>query len=89
MQAHWANLLTLARLVSALPCAWAVMSNAWITAAWLFVFAAISDFADGPLARRYHSNTPLGGLFDHSTDALFVVVVLIALVVEAFVANRE
>ena len=85
MRAHWANLLTLARLVSTIPCAWAVVSDAWITAAWLFTFAAVSDYVDGPLARRYNSNTALGGLFDHATDALFVVVVLVALHTQDYV----
>ena len=49
MTPHWANLLTLARLVSTIPCAWAVAHGHWLAAAWLFTFAALSDLVDGPL----------------------------------------
>lgn len=75
----WANLLTVLRLASAGPCAYAVVVGSWRWAAALFTVAAITDLLDGPVARRYNHASNLGGLLDHATDALFVVVALGAL----------
>lgn len=79
MQPHWANLLTLSRLACVAPCGWAIAYEHWPLATALFVVAVITDFADGPLARRYRQDSPLGGLLDHGTDATFVVVTLATL----------
>jgi len=49
-------------------------------AAWLFAFAAITDFFDGHLARRWKRTTPLGNFLDTTADKLLVAGVLIALV---------
>jgi phosphatidylglycerophosphate synthase len=75
----WANSLTLLRLLAIGPAAWAIVSGHWLLAALLFTLAALTDLADGPLARRYDHATPMGGLFDHGTDALFVSITLGAL----------
>ena len=75
----WANGLTLLRLIAIGPAAWAIVTGQWLLAAGLFVLAAITDLADGPVARRYGHVSPLGGLFDHGTDALFVSTTLGAL----------
>ena len=48
-------------------------------AAWLFAFAAITDFFDGHLARRWKRTTPLGNFLDTTADKLLVAGVLIAL----------
>lgn len=44
----------------------------WWIAALLFTAAVVSDVYDGKLARKYNQVSPLGGLLDHGTDALFV-----------------
>lgn len=75
----WANLLTVLRLASIGPCAYAVLTGSWPWAAGLFVVAVTTDLLDGPMARRFGHASTLGGLLDHTTDALFVVVVLGAL----------
>jgi phosphatidylglycerophosphate synthase len=80
MWVTWANLLTLCRLGLAIPCALAILGGAWPLAAGLFAIAVLTDLLDGPLARRFEQVTPLGGLFDHATDAWFVTIVLAALV---------
>ena len=82
---RWANALTLLRLLSMLPCAWAVVASNWAVAAALFVLAVVTDLADGPVARRADTPSALGGLFDHGTDALFVVVLLFALNSHAYI----
>jgi len=75
----WANLLTLLRFGCIGPCAWAIVSANWVTAALLFSLAVITDLVDGPVARRFQHESSLGGLLDHTTDAAFVSVNLAAL----------
>lgn len=88
-QAHtwltWANALTLLRLIAIGPTAWAIVSGQWQLAALLFTLAALTDLADGPLARRYGHASPIGGLFDHGTDALFVSITLGALAAAGYI----
>jgi CDP-diacylglycerol--glycerol-3-phosphate 3-phosphatidyltransferase len=50
------------------------------TAAALFAFAAITDFFDGRLARRWKQTTTLGNFLDTTADKLLVSGVLVALV---------
>jgi CDP-diacylglycerol--glycerol-3-phosphate 3-phosphatidyltransferase len=50
------------------------------TAAALFAFAALTDFADGRLARRWKQTTTFGTFLDTTADKLLVSGVLIALV---------
>jgi CDP-diacylglycerol--glycerol-3-phosphate 3-phosphatidyltransferase len=50
------------------------------TAAVLFGVAAVTDFLDGRLARRWKQTTPLGTFLDTTADKLLVSGVLIALV---------
>ena len=71
-----ANGLSAARLLAALPCAYAVAVSNWPVAAAVFCFAVATDMADGPLARRRGEASRLGGLVDHSADALFCIAVL-------------
>ncbi len=80
------NLLTLARLVFIpllvilfyLPYAWSLP----LTAA-LFGLAAITDWLDGYLARRWDQSTPFGAFLDPVADKVMVAVAL-ALLVERF-----
>ena len=39
----------------------------------IIVVAIATDLLDGPIARRTGTATPLGGIFDHTTDCIFVV----------------
>lgn len=51
----------------------------WQAAAVVLWLAIATDMADGYLARRFDSETSLGGLLDHSSDAFFVALALVAL----------
>lgn len=70
-----ANALTALRLLLVVPFAFFmtkgdVRSAAFALVVW--VVALITDFLDGPIARRRGTVTALSGTFDHTTDFLFV-----------------
>jgi CDP-diacylglycerol--glycerol-3-phosphate 3-phosphatidyltransferase len=68
-----------------------------LAAAVLFVIAALTDFVDGKLARRWKLSSPLGSFLDTTADKLLVACVLIALLdvghvaawVAAVIISRE
>lgn len=68
----WANLLTGVRLISLPIIVYTLLQQLWLAAALLFTLAVITDIYDGKIARKLGQSSPLGGLFDHATDALFV-----------------
>lgn len=68
----WANLLTLIRVATLVPLVYAILNSLWPWAAAVFTIAVVTDFYDGKLARSLEQTSPLGGLFDHATDAAFV-----------------
>lgn len=67
-----ANALTAIRLLLVPLLAWYVVGDQWLFAAITITFAIITDIYDGKLARLFNSASPLGGFFDHGTDALLV-----------------
>lgn len=78
-----ANQLTLVRIVLIplfvvvfyLPFEWAHFASAMI-----FSVAAITDWADGYVARKYNQTTPFGAFLDPVADKLMVVIALVLLV---------
>lgn len=77
------NILTLGRIV-VIPIMVATFYwfGAWgnILAAALFAMAAITDWFDGYLARRWNQATPLGAFLDPVADKLIVAAALVLLV---------
>jgi phosphatidylglycerophosphate synthase len=70
-----ANALTAVRLVLALPIAVALARSERLApgvVALLIVVAIVTDFLDGPVARRQGTASASGMLLDHGTDCLFV-----------------
>src|ERR1700722_14499014 len=70
-----ANALTAIRLLLVLPFAFFMAQGdrrSAILALVAWVVALITDFLDGPIARRRGTVTAWSGTFDHTTDFLFV-----------------
>ncbi len=83
MPMHLPNVLTLSRIVAIplvvglffLPDPW----NSWATLA-VFVYAGVTDFLDGYLARAWNQQSAFGRMFDPIADKLLVAAVLLMLV---------
>ncbi|HVB56091.1 MAG TPA: CDP-alcohol phosphatidyltransferase family protein [Candidatus Acidoferrales bacterium] len=70
-----ANALTVLRLLLVAPFAFFMTKGDVrfaVFALVVWVVALITDFLDGPIARRRGAVTALSGTFDHTTDFLFV-----------------
>ncbi len=79
---HWltiANALSIARLAAVPFSLYAVLSGNWRLAAGIFAGAVASDILDGVVARRRGTVSALGGILDHTADAIFVTVTLWAI----------
>ena len=74
-----ANAVSLARLVAAPYSLVVALEERWLLASAIFVGAVVSDMLDGYLARRAGRESALGGLLDHSADAIYVTLTLWAL----------
>ena len=73
------NLLTLARIVAIVPLVAFIEAGWWVAAFALFVAAAVTDWLDGFLARRWNQQSDLGRMLDPIADKLIVAAVLVAL----------
>ncbi len=73
------NILSLGRLASTGFIMWAIDTARWETAIVIFLLAAISDWVDGYIARRFHQSTVLGRQLDPLVDKITVIAVLIHL----------
>jgi phosphatidylglycerophosphate synthase len=80
-----ANAVTLTRVACVPLLVAAVLQQAHLAAAAIFAWAVLTDLIDGRIARSRGEVSNLGGLLDHSTDALFCSVGLGALAFEGVV----
>ena len=78
-QPRWlttANVISLARLAATPFSLAAVLHGNWRLAGMIFAGAVASDLLDGIIARWRSTVSNLGGVLDHTADAVFVVVTL-------------
>lgn len=71
-----ANVVSLARLAATPFSVVAVLDANWRLAGMIFAGAVASDFLDGIIARWRNTVSNLGGVLDHTADAVFVAVTL-------------
>src|SRR2546423_13411978 len=76
---HLPNLLTTLRLAAAPATAGLLVEGHFGAALALFIFAGLSDAADGFLAKRFGLSTPLGRFLDPLADKALMLAVFITL----------
>jgi cardiolipin synthase (CMP-forming) len=79
------NLISGLRILLVAPIAVALLHRRWPAAIVLLGVAAVSDGADGFLAKRYGWQSPLGALLDPAADKLLVAAVFVALAAQGSV----
>lgn len=73
------NLITLARLLSVPVVVWLILSESLVAAFWIFLAAALSDAADGIIAKRFNAETVFGAYLDPIADKALLVSVYVSL----------
>ncbi|KAI0036218.1 CDP-alcohol phosphatidyltransferase-domain-containing protein [Vararia minispora EC-137] len=73
------NLLTLSRIASCPVLGWAVIGGHHKLATGILVYAGISDWVDGYLARRYSMKSVLGTILDPAADKALVTTLTVTL----------
>ncbi|KFN51454.1 CDP-alcohol phosphatidyltransferase family protein [Arenimonas composti] len=76
---HLPNAITGLRLAMAPVLPWLMLQGHWRAAFWLAVAAALSDLADGWLARRHGWQSRLGGALDPIADKLLAAAAFLGL----------
>jgi CDP-diacylglycerol--glycerol-3-phosphate 3-phosphatidyltransferase/cardiolipin synthase len=77
----WCRIVAIPLFVAVLyvPESWISERTANITSMWIFIAAAVTDWADGYLARRWNQTTSFGAFLDPVADKLMVAAALIVL----------
>ncbi len=76
---HLPNILTVARLLLALPIALTVAWGHFFSSLILAILAGVSDALDGFLARRFHWQSRFGAVLDPLADKLLLIGCFVAL----------
>ena len=78
----WFRILLIPLFVAVLylPSNWLTQHQANTTAMWIFIFAALTDWLDGYLARRLNQTSAFGAFLDPVADKLMVAAALVVLV---------
>ena len=75
------NILSLARLLGVPLFLWLVLAEADWWALGLLVFAGLSDWLDGKLARALNQTSRLGTVLDPAADRLYILATLVGLTI--------
>lgn len=78
----WFRILLIPLFVAVLylPTHWLTQHQANTVAMWIFIFAALTDWLDGYLARRLNQTSAFGAFLDPVADKLMVAAALVVLV---------
>jgi cardiolipin synthase len=76
---HAANVLTLGRLVCALPLVILIGAGRYEGAFYVFLVAALSDVLDGYVAKRFSGRTRMGAILDPAADKVLIAAMFLAL----------
>lgn len=78
----WFRIILIPLFVAVLyvPTHWLTQHQANTIAMWIFIFAALTDWLDGYLARRLNQTSAFGAFLDPVADKLMVAAALIVLV---------
>jgi cardiolipin synthase len=76
------NVICLLRMALVWPIAWTLTHDRPVATLWLFLLAAISDGADGFLAKRFGWQTSIGAVLDPAADKILLVLVFVVLALE-------
>jgi cardiolipin synthase len=69
-----ATYITIMRLILILPIEYCIIMKSYLLAAVLFCIAAVTDFLDGFIARRYNQESKLGAVLDPIADKLLLLI---------------
>ncbi len=77
----WLRIVAIPLFVAVLyfPEDWLTERQANVVSMWIFIAAAVTDWADGYLARRWNQTTSFGAFLDPVADKLMVTAALIVL----------
>jgi cardiolipin synthase len=77
----WLRIVAIPLFVAVLyvPEDWITERTANVTSMWIFIAAAVTDWLDGYLARRWNQTTSFGAFLDPVADKLMVAAALIVL----------
>ena len=77
----WLRILAIPMFVAVLylPESWIAERTANVVSMWIFIAAAVTDWLDGWLARRWNQTTSFGAFLDPVADKLMVAAALIVL----------
>jgi cardiolipin synthase len=81
MLRHLPNALTISRIAATPMIAYAVIKQEHEVALALFGYAAVTDFLDGHLARRFQAQSVLGSFLDPFADKFLVGTMTVALTI--------
>jgi len=83
------NMLTTLGLVSSIACVYFLYKRNFTLAIIFMIARMYFDYSDGLLARKYKQVTAVGDWYDHITDSLFTIGVVIVLVVSKYKTGTE
>ena len=82
MSLRWVpNFLCVLRMLLSVPTAWLILRGEFLMTLLVFCIAAVTDAADGFLAKKFNWQTELGKVLDPLADKLLLITVFVTLAI--------